>query len=232
LADQPIKILLLEDDTNLGLLIEEHLSLHGFEVVLCADGEEGLKRFAGGQFDLCLVDVMMPKLDGFAFAENVRCRDAETPIMFLTARSLKEDKLKGFRIGCDDYLTKPFSIEELLLRIQAILKRTRNGTAEKSLPTPFQLGKYVFDYRRQLLVLKSKQYKLTFKEAELLRLLCLNLNQTLQRETALTQIWGEGSYFNSRSMDVFVSRLRKYLKDDPRVEILSVHGAGFRLVVD
>ena len=232
MVSQSIKILLLEDDANLGIMIEEHLCLQGYRVVLCADGEEGLKRFATDQFDLCLVDVMMPKLDGFAFAERVRCRDAEVPIMFLTARSLKEDKIKGFKIGCDDYLTKPFSIEELLLRIQAILKRTHNGAAEKSLPTPFQLGKYVFDYRRQLLVLKSKQYKLTSKEAELLRLLCLNLNQTLQRETALTRIWGEESYFNSRSMDVFISRLRKYLKDDPRVEILSVHGAGFRLVVD
>ena len=232
MTNQPIKILLLEDDANLGSLIEEHLCLQGYQVVLCVDGEEGLKRYAGNQFDLCLVDVMMPKLDGFAFAENVRCRDAEIPIMFLTARSLKEDKIKGFKIGCDDYLTKPFSIEELLLRIQAILKRTHNGTTERSLPTPFQLGKYVFDYRRQLLVLKSKQYKLTFKEAELLRLLCLNLNQTLEREVALKQIWGEDNYFNSRSMDVFISRLRKYLKDDPRVEILSVHGAGFRLVVD
>jgi DNA-binding response OmpR family regulator len=231
-ADQPIRILLLEDDTNLGILIQEHLTMQGYEVVLCADGEEGLRHFAGRQFDLCLVDVMMPKLDGFAFAESVRCRNAEIPIMFLTARSLKEDKIKGFKIGCDDYLTKPFSIEELLLRIRAILKRTRNGTAEKSLPTLFQLGKYVFDYRRQLLVLKSTHYRLTSKEAELLHLLCLNLNQTLQRETALTQIWGEESYFNSRSMDVFISRLRKYLKDDPRVEILSVHGAGFRLVVD
>ena len=232
MASQPIRILLLEDDTNLGILVEEHLSRQGYEVVLCVDGEEGLRRFAGDQFDLCLVDVMMPKLDGFAFAENVRCRDSEIPIMFLTARSLKEDKIKGFKIGCDDYLTKPFSTEELLLRIQAILKRTHNGTVEKSLPTTFQLGKYVFDYRRQLLVLKSRQYKLTSKEAELLRLLCLNLNRTLQRETALKQIWGEENYFNSRSMDVFISRLRKYLKDDPRVEILSIHGEGFRLVVD
>lgn len=232
MTNQPIRILLLEDDTNLGILIEEHLALQGYKVILCADGEEGLKRFAGDQFDLCLVDVMMPKLDGFAFAENVRCRNAEIPIMFLTARSLKEDKIKGFKIGCDDYLTKPFSIEELLLRIQAILKRTHNGLAEKSLPTSFQLGKYVFDYRRQLLSLKSRQYKLTSKEAELLRLLCLNLNQTLQRDLALTQIWGEDNYFNSRSMDVFISRLRKYLKDDSRVELLSVHGTGFRLVVD
>ncbi len=226
------RILLLEDDANLGTLIEEHLSLQGYRVVLCADGEEGLKRFSEDQFDLCLVDVMMPKLDGFSFAEKVRSRDAETPIMFLTARSLKEDRIRGFRIGCDDYLTKPFSVEELLLRIQAILKRTHNGPAGKSLPGPVQLGKYVFDHRRQLLTFKSKQYKLTFKEAELLRLLFLNLNQTLLRETALKQVWGEDSYFNSRSMDVFISRLRKYLKDDPRVEILSIHGSGFRLVVD
>jgi DNA-binding response OmpR family regulator len=231
MANQPIKILLLEDDVNLGILIQEHLCLQGYDVSLCADGEEGLKRFAHDHFDICLVDVMMPKLDGFAFTENVRRRDAEIPIMFLTARSLKEDKIKGFKIGCDDYLTKPFSLEELVLRIQAILKRTRNGTDEKLLPTQFQLGKYAFDYRRQLLILKSKQYKLTFKEAELLRMFCLNLNQTLRREVALKQIWGDENYFNSRSMDVFVSRLRKYLKDDPRVEILSIHGAGFRLVV-
>jgi DNA-binding response OmpR family regulator len=232
LVDRPIRILLLEDDTNLGIMIEEHLTLQGYDVVLCANGEQGLERLGCDQFDICLVDVMMPKLDGFAFAEKVRCRDTDIPIMFLTAKSLKEDKIKGFKIGCDDYLTKPFSIEELLLRIQAILKRTHGGSAEKSLAAPFRLGKYVFDYRRQLLVIKSRQYKLTFKEAELLRLLCLNLNQTLQRETALRQIWGEESYFNSRSMDVFVSRLRKYLRDDPRVEILSVHGSGFRLVVD
>lgn len=229
---QSIRILLLEDDPNLGILIEEHLCLQGYEVVRCPDGEQGLTSFSNGQYDLCLVDVMMPKLDGFAFAEKVRSRNAEIPIMFLTAKSLKEDKIRGFKIGCDDYLTKPFSIEELLLRILAILKRTRNGSGEKSLPIPFPLGKYIFDYRRQLLALKSKQYKLTSKEADLLRLLCLSLNQTLPRETALKQIWGEESYFNSRSMDVFVSRLRKYLKEDPRVEILSVHGAGFRLVVD
>jgi DNA-binding response OmpR family regulator len=229
---QQISILLLEDDTNLGILIEEHLCLNGFKVVRCLDGEQGLTKFSEGEFDLCLVDVMMPKLDGFGFAEKVRSEDSEIPIMFLTAKSLKEDKIKGFKIGCDDYLTKPFSIEELLLRVRAILKRTRNGGVEKSLPTTFQVGKYTFDYRRQTLAIKSKQYRLTAKEADLLRLLCLNLNQTLQRETALKQIWGEESYFNSRSMDVFVSRLRKYLKDDPRVEIMSVHGAGFRLVVD
>lgn len=232
MVNHVVRILLLEDDTSLGILVQEHLCLQGYEVVLCPDGEQGLARFVEGRFDLCLVDIMMPKLDGFGFAEKVRSKDAAIPIMFLTARSLKEDKIRGFRIGCDDYLTKPFSVEELLLRIQAILKRTRNLAAEQEQPTSFRMGKYTFDCRRQILIFRSTQYKLTFKEAELLRLLCLNLNQTLQRDVALKQIWGEESYFNSRSMDVFISRLRKYLKDDPRVEILSVHGEGFRLVVD
>jgi two-component system response regulator VicR len=225
------KVLLLEDDANLGALIQEHLCLQGFDVALCVNGVEGLAEYEQGGFDLCLVDVMMPKMDGFAFAEEVRRRDQDIPIIFLTAKSLKEDKIKGFKIGCDDYLTKPFSIEELLLRLQAVLKRSRRQPGQEPSPEQFQIGKYTFDCRRHLLAIKSKQYRLTAKEADLLRLLCLNMNKTLERGVALREIWGDESYFSGRSMDVFISRLRKYLKDDSRIEILSIHGTGFRLVV-
>ena len=224
------RVLLLEDDTNLGLVLQEHLQMNGFAVTLCTNGEDGMTAFLDGEFDLCLVDIMMPKKDGFTFAREVRSRNQQVPLIFLTAKAMKEDKITGFRIGCDDYLTKPFSIEELLLRIEAVLRRSAPPTAAVG-QTPFQIGSYTFDYQRQLLHRREMEVKLTPTEAELLRLLCANLNRTLDRDRALREIWGNENYFTGRSMDVFISKLRKYLKDDTAVEIVSVHGKGYRLVV-
>jgi len=227
-----INILLLEDDRNLGMLIKEHLEMRSYAVTLKINGEEGLSAYRDKRFDMCLVDVMMPKKDGFAFAQEVRQEDQQLPIIFLTAKSLKEDKIQGFKIGCDDYLTKPFSMEELLLRIQAVLKRSLGKQLNENTPGEFQISGYFFDCRSQILKNKSNNYKLTTKESELLRLLCLNLNRTLKREAALQEIWGNTSYFSGRSMDVFVSKLRKYLKDDKKIEIMSIHGQGIRLIVN
>jgi two-component system, OmpR family, response regulator VicR len=229
--EKPPRILLLEDDPNLGTIVHEHLTMHGYEVTLITNGEDGLTVWHSQTFDLCLVDIMMPRRDGFSFAREVRKTDANLPLIFLTAKSLKEDKIEGFTIGCDDYLTKPFSVEELLLRISAVLRRSRGGPAKPDEQTLFQIGKYKFDSRRQLLTYGRTQYKLTPKESDLLRLLCLHMNDTLDRDTALREIWQSDSYFSGRSMDVFVSKLRKYFKDDKRIEILTIHGKGFRLIV-
>ena len=223
-------VLLLEDDANLGLILQEHLQMKGYRVSLCVNGEQGLRAFYDGTFDICLVDVMMPKKDGFAFAREVRKIDRETPLIFLTAKSLKEDKIMGFTLGCDDYITKPFSIEELILRIQAVLKRTGKSESTDEDPTEFTIGRFAFDSRRQTLEIDGDKRKLTPKETELLQLLCLHMNHTLPRETALRRIWGDDSYFSGRSMDVFISKLRKYLKADPKVEIMGIHGQGFRLI--
>jgi DNA-binding response OmpR family regulator len=224
------RVLLLEDDPNLGLILQEHLQLNGFEVQLCVNGEEGSAEFRKGGFDLCLVDIMMPRKDGFAFARETRLVDNDIPLIFLTAKSLKEDKIEGFKIGCDDYVTKPFSMEELLLRIRAVLKRSK-GTGGADKPTQFEIGAYWFDSRKQVLKKDDVEQKLTPKESDLLRLLCLHMNETLERNVALREIWETESYFSGRSMDVFISKLRKYLKDDQRVEIMSIHGKGFRLMV-
>ena len=226
-----LKVLLLEDDTNLGFILKEHLELNGFAVVHCSNGVEGLAAYHNGQFVLALVDIMMPKKYGFTFAREIRAHDQTTPIIFLTAKSLKEDKIEGFKIGCDDYITKPFSMEELLLRIQAVLKRSVPQADSGSLPAHFMIGRYEFDYDKQTLQINNKLQKLTTKEGELLRLLCLNLNRTLERDVALKTVWQDDSYFTGRSMDVFVSRLRKYFQEDNRVEIINVHGKGFKLVV-
>ncbi len=225
-----MKVLLLEDDPNLGLILQEHLQLNGFEVRLCVNGEEGTEEFFKGGYSLCLVDVMMPRKDGFSFAREVREVDSAIPLIFLTAKSLKDDKIEGFRIGCDDYVTKPFSMEELMLRIQAVLKRSQRAVEEEK-PTCFEIGSYAFDSRRQILSREGVDQKLTPKESELLCLLCLYMNDTLERSVALREIWGSDSYFSGRSMDVFISKLRKYLKADQRVEIMSIHGRGFRLMV-
>ena len=223
------RVLLLEDDPNLGLIVQEHLQLNGYEVQLCPNGEVGLKEFRNGGYALCLVDVMMPKVDGFAFAREVRRHDRDIPLIFLTAKSLKEDKIEGFRIGCDDYITKPFSVEELLLRIQAVLRRSNVDQDEEVIE--YEIGDTTFNVRSRLITTKGEERKLTAREADLLQMLCRNRNRTLERSVALTEIWGEDNYFNARSMDVFVSRLRKYLKPDPRIEIASVHGVGFKLTI-
>ncbi|MDJ1493450.1 response regulator transcription factor [Cytophagaceae bacterium DM2B3-1] len=226
-----LKILLVEDDNNLGELLKEYLDLKGYEARLARDGEEAFNLFRKETYDLCIFDVMMPKKDGFSLAKEVRSVDKQIPIIFLTAKSMKEDTLEGLRIGADDYMTKPFSMEELLLRMKAILRRSQSQTNSIEEKKTFEIGTYLFDYEQQLLKKEDKITKLTTKEAELLKLLCNNLNQTLERSLALRLIWRDDTYFNARSMDVYITKLRKYLKDDPQVEIINVHGTGYRLQV-
>lgn len=228
------KILLVEDDPNLGLLLQDYLQLKGkFEVVLCVDGEEGLKAFSKQAFDMCILDVMMPKKDGFSLGKEIRKANAHIPIIFATAKAMIEDKASAYDLGGDDYITKPFRIEELLLRINALLKRvSKDAPTQEPVQTQFEIGKYTFDYTTQLIHFNGQQQKLSTKEAELLQLLCLKKNTVLTREEALLSIWHDDNYFNGRSMDVFLSKLRKYLKEDPRVEILNVHGKGYKLLVN
>ena len=228
---QPYKILLVEDDPNLGFILQESLERQGYKIERRVDGEEGLETFLQDSFDLCLIDVMLPKKDGFTLAKEIRNTTQDVPIIFLTAKSLKEDRIDGFKIGGDDYITKPFSMEELALRIQAVLRRSKPRDRQENDSQYFTIGSYQFDYDQQVLQNGECQQKLTAKENELLRLLCLHQNQTLEREIALKLIWGEDNFFNARSMDVFISKLRKYLKDDERIEIRNVHSKGFRLMV-
>ncbi len=228
------KILLVEDDPNLGLLLQDYLQLKGkFDVVLCTDGEEGIKTFNKHNFDLCILDVMMPKKDGFTLGKEIRKANEHVPIIFATAKAMMEDKASAYDLGGDDYITKPFRIEELLLRINALLKRvSKDNTAAEPVQTHFEIGNYTFDYTTQLIHFNGQQQKLSTKEAELLQLLCLKKNTVLTREEALLSIWHDDNYFNGRSMDVFLSKLRKYLKEDPKVEILNVHGKGYKLLVN
>jgi len=225
-----LKILLLEDDPNLGLIIQESLEHLGYQVTLLTDGESGLTEFRNERFDLCLVDVMMPLRDGFSFAREVRSSNSDIPLIFLTAKSLTEDKVAGFKIGCDDYITKPFSMEELVLRIQAVLHR-RGINLASSEPSAFEIGRFHFEFPKQVLRINDSEQQLTAKEAELLRLLCLHENKTLERSAALKPIWGDDSYHAGRGMDVVISRLRKLLKEDPSIEIKTIHGQGYRLLI-
>lgn len=224
------KILLVEDDINLGTILSEFLILKNFEIHLSKDGEEGLDEFKNGDYDLCLLDVMMPKKDGFTLAKEIRQFNKHIPIIFLTAKSLQNDKIEGLKIGADDYITKPFNTEELLLRINAILKRY-NSDNSFTKSTPYKLGKYTFDYKRRELKIKRSVRTLTFKEAELLKLLCENRNNVLRRDLALTKIWNDENYFTSRSMDVYITKLRNYLKNDRGIVIENIHGVGFKLLV-
>lgn len=228
------KILLAEDDPNLGMLLQDYLQLKGkFDVVLCQDGEEALKAFNKDHFDMCIFDVMMPRKDGFTLGKEIRKFNPDVPIIFATAKAMIEDKAEAYNLGGDDYITKPFRIEELLLRINALFKRVSDpGKTEASdQPAKFEIGKYKFDYTAQLIINENSQQKVSTKEAELLRLLCLKKNEVLTREEALITIWHDDNYFNGRSMDVFLSKLRKYLKEDPKVEIINVHGKGYKLLV-
>lgn len=228
------KILLAEDDPNLGMLLQDYLQLKGkFEVVLCQDGEEALRVFNKEHFDMCIFDVMMPRKDGFTLGKEIRKFNPGVPIIFATAKAMIEDKAEAYNLGGDDYITKPFRIEELLLRINALFKRVSDsGKPETSdQPAKFEIGKYKFDYTAQVIINGDAQQKVSTKEAELLRLLCLKKNEVLTREEALITIWHDDNYFNGRSMDVFLSKLRKYLKDDPNVEIINVHGKGYKLLV-
>jgi len=223
------RVLLVEDDTNLGLLLQEYLDSQGFDVTLERDGDSGLKAFQTSSFDICVFDVMLPKKDGFTLANQVRGQNEGMPIIFLTAKSLKEDKMLGFKIGADDYITKPFDEDELVCRMNAILKRT--GVVTKENETTFKVGDYTFDYPNQLLHYKEeKPRKMTTKESEVLRLLCMNKNQILKRDNALIAIYGESDYFYGRSFDVFITKLRKYLKQDENVKIENIHSVGFRLI--
>ena len=225
------KILLIEDDPNLGFILQENLELHGFAVERCNDGEEGFEKYLRQQYELCLIDVMLPKKDGFTLARDIRKMNPEIPIIFLTAKSLKEDRIEGFKIGGDDYITKPFSMEELILRIQAVLRRSKAITDLSRASESFVIGNYTFDYHAQTLACGSHSQKLTARESELLRLLCIHKQEILEREVALKMVWGDENYFNARSMDVYISKLRKHLKQDERVEIRNVHGRGFRLLI-
>ncbi len=226
----PSRLLLVEDDINLATLLKEYLTAKGFETELHNDGEEGYKAFVSKKFDLCIFDIMMPKKDGYTLAHEVRQLDTETPIVFLTAKNQKEDILDGFRAGADDFMTKPFSMEELFYRIEAILRRTRREALPVGENHLYKLGTMVFDANRQELSKGEEVTKLTTKESELLRLLASNRNKVLERNHALRTIWAEDNYFNARSMDVYITKLRKLLKDEAQVQIINIHGKGFKLV--
>lgn len=228
--DEKLRIFFCEDDENLGMLLREYLQAKGFTTDLYSDGEAGYKGFITNTYDLCVLDVMMPRKDGFTLAQEIRNMNPEIPIIFLTAKTMKEDILEGFKIGADDYITKPFSMEELLLRIEAILRRVK-GKKLKDVPL-YRVGKFVFDTQKQTLVIDGKVTKLTTKESELLNLLCAHANEILERNYALKTIWVDDNYFNARSMDVYITKLRKLLKDDPEIEIINAHGKGYKLIMN
>lgn len=237
MANANYKILLVEDDQNFGDVLRSYLEMHDYAVTLATDGMLGLEAFRKDQFDLCILDVMMPRKDGFTLAKEIRERDQEVPLIFLTAKTMKDDVLQGFKIGADDYIAKPFNSEELLLRIQAVLKRVNKTSDPRDEQREFVIGKYHFNYPLRILTLNDPppdaeaQRKLSPKEAELLRMFCKYLNDVTPRSEALTKIWHEDNYFTARSMDVFVTKLRKYLAYDPGIEIVNIHGNGFQLLV-
>ncbi|MFO8086198.1 MAG: response regulator transcription factor [Bacteroidales bacterium] len=231
MVEQPTKILLVEDDPNLGEVLKDFLYNEGYSVDLEKDGQYGMEKINRRKYDLCILDIMLPNVDGFEIAKSLRKHDQKTPIVFLTARTLKEDRIKGFQIGADDYLTKPFSTEELSLRIKAILKRA-GLIAEESRSKIYQIGDFTFDVYNLTLKMGKHVTPLTRKEADLLALLAKNQNNLVSRETALREIWGENDYFSGRSMDVFITRLRKYLRTDNNIRIKNVHSLGFRLEVN
>lgn len=222
------KLLIVEDDNNLGQLLAEYLELKSYEVVLCRDGEEGLCAFNQEHFDLCILDVMMPKKDGFALAREIKQIKPQIPFIFLTAKSMREDAINGLKIGADDYITKPFSMEELLLRLDVIFRR--KPIKEATNQEIFVHKNLTFDSQKRLLRINEAEQKLTHKESELLKLLFTHKNETLLRKNALYSIWQDDNYFNSRSMDVYITKLRKYLKPQSDLEIMTIHGEGFRLV--
>ena len=229
-TNEKLRILLCEDDENLGMLLREYVQAKGFVCDLYGDGEAGFKAFLKGRYDFCILDVMMPKKDGFTMAQEIRALNQDVPIIFLTAKSLKEDILEGFKIGGDDYITKPFSMEELLFRIEAILRRVK-GKKGKDV-VAYHLGQFTFDVQKQQLVHGEDIVKLTTKECDLLNLLCTHANEILERNFALKTIWVDDNYFNARSMDVYITKLRKHLKADPSIEIINIHGKGYKLIAE
>lgn len=226
------RILLVEDDPSLGPLLQEYLDAKGFETKLAEDGQKGSELFFKGSYDLLLLDVMMPVKDGITLAKEIRLTDKNVPIIFLTAKSMKEDTIEGFNAGADDYITKPFSMEELLARVNAVLRRTSKVRSADTEEINFKIGNYTFNSEKQVLQIGSSEHKLTTKESQLLRLLCVHKNDVLDRSFALKSIWQDDNYFNGRSMDVYIAKLRKYLKDDNKVEIINIHGKGFKLLVN
>lgn len=221
------KILYVEDDETLSFVTSDNLSLNGYEVIHCLDGETAIESFVKGSFDLCLLDVMLPKKDGFALAAEIRKKNPEIPIIFLTAKSMKEDRIAGLKIGADDYITKPFSIEELILKIEIFLKRKFINMKQAD---KYTIGKLLFDYKNLSIIYGDAEKTLTQREADLLKLLIENKNNVIKREEILERVWGQNDYFLGRSMDVFISRLRKYLSDDVQLKIDNIHGVGFKLV--
>ena len=228
--------MLVEDDHNFGDVLKSYLEMHDYDITLASNGQEGLKTFKNESFDLCILDVMMPKMDGFSLAREIRNRDQNVPIIFLTAKNMKEDIVKGFKLGADDYVSKPFNSEELLVRIQAVLKRSRVEISNQEDQNEYEFGNFHFDFPVRLLTYKPNgeeqhdKIKLSPKESELLKLFCKNKNKVLSRSQALKEIWGEDSYFTARSMDVFITKLRKHLKIDDTIEIVNIHGNGFQLL--
>lgn len=219
-------ILLAEDDHHLGLLLKDYLQAEGFNVNLFRDGEAALQALENAKFDLCLLDVMMPKLDGFGLARAIRNKDKKIPVIFITAKSMKDDKLKGYEIGADDYITKPFDEEELVWKIKAFLRRV-DASAELTIADEVMVGAYQFQFKNQLLSLKGESRRITEKESEILRYLYFHRNKVIKREEMLVALWGTNDYFLGRSLDVFITKIRKYLKDDPSVKIENVFGVGF-----
>jgi DNA-binding response OmpR family regulator len=223
------KVLLVEDEKNFGMVLRDYLNMNGFEVTLCENGESGLETFKANAFDLCVVDVMMPKKDGFTLASDIKALNKNVPFVFLTARGMREDMIKGYKLGADDYITKPFDSEVLLLKLKAILNR---NIAENPNEFIHEIGKFSFNAKLRILKSeKNKEEKLSPKEAALLNLLCQHKNDVLPREKALKQIWNDDSYFTGRSMDVYIVKLRKYLASDPTLEINNLHGNGYSLIV-
>ncbi|HHU26442.1 MAG TPA: response regulator transcription factor [Bacteroidales bacterium] len=227
--EEKLRIFLCEDDENLGMLLREYLQAKGFETDLFPDGEAGYKGFVKTKYDLCIVDVMMPKKDGITLVKEIRSINSEVPVIFLTAKNMKEDVLEGFKAGADDYITKPFSMEELVFRIEAIIRRVRGKKSKEQLV--YNFGNMRFDTQKQLLTINDETKKLTTKESELLSLLCAHANDILERNHALKQIWEEDTYFNARSMDVYITKLRKLLRPEPNIEIINIHGKGYKLIV-
>jgi DNA-binding response OmpR family regulator len=228
---QKIKLLLVEDDPNFGSILKSYLELADYEVMLKTDGKQGLSAFMAYAFDLCILDVMMPEMDGFTLAKEIKKINSNIPLIFLTAKTLKEDVLEGFRTGADDYLTKPFDSDVLLYKIAAILKRHKMASESANQPTSYEVGSFHFDCRMRTLKIGKNSQTLSPKEAELLKMLCSAKDGILTRHDALSQIWGKDDYFATRSMDVFMTRLRQYLKPDPSIEIINIHGNGFRMII-
>ena len=226
--EEKLKLFLCEDDENLGMLLREYLQAKGYETDLFPDGEAGFRGFVKTKYDLCIIDVMMPKKDGVTLVKEIRTINTEIPVIFLTAKNMKEDILEGFKAGADDYITKPFSMEELVLRIEAIIRRVKGKKSKEQ--QIYKFGNMTFDTQKQILTIGDTVTKLTTKESELLSLLCAHVNEILERNFALKTIWIDDNYFNARSMDVYITKLRKHLKDDPSIEIINIHGKGYKLI--